>query len=145
MASNSRGVNELAITQMLMGGVGLLAWLGLALLAYLRELPSHWPNEQSKLSEIVIVVLMLCWPVYVASGIGLRKRRGWARSLTMGLASVAGVLTIAGLVIVISLERTADYGAADFGLVVLFVGYNVGAFVRSRNVTFAGGGQESRE
>src|SRR4051812_46366688 len=128
MASNSHGVNELAITQMLMGGVGLMGWLGLALLAYFRELPPQWPHEQSRFAEIVIAVLMLCGPAFLASGTGLWKRRGWARFLTMGLAGAAGVLTITGFALVISRRPTADYSLADFGLLVLFFGYNLGAF-----------------
>jgi hypothetical protein len=140
MATNSRPMTGLAIIHILLGVVGLLGWLALALLAYLHELPPRWPDREAPLRDIVLAVILLCGPAYFASGIGLLKRRRWARLLAMGCDAIAGSLAITGFALACS--ANLPIRNADFTFLALFVGFSAALFVNLRKESFVGSGQE---
>src|SRR4051795_11769072 len=96
MTANNRPMINPAIIHILLGMVAFLGWLVLPVLAYFQELPAHWPDREAPLRDIVLAVILLCGPAYIASGIGLLKRRRWARLLGMGCDAFAGSLAITG-------------------------------------------------
>ena len=94
------GRHHLAVLHLLLAGVALLGWVALALLADFRQLPQEWPDRQAPIEDLVILTVLLGGPAFLAAGVGLARRRRWARLLTLGLGAVAAVLAVAGIALV---------------------------------------------
>jgi hypothetical protein len=134
MATNGRTVTELGTMNVLIGGVALLGWLAVALLAVFDQLPHDWPETLRHASDVVFFLILLGGPACLPAGIGLLKRRRWARRLTMVLGGVAGVLAITGFALVcFGVLRTSGIG--DFLNLSLFAAYSVGVFATLWNET----------
>jgi hypothetical protein len=134
MATNSRSVREFGILHVLLGAVALLGWVAMGLLAVFHELPQGWPETLRRVEDLVFFVTLLGGPAFLAAGIGLLKRRPWARLLTMGLGGVAGVLAVMGFALAwFGVLRASRVG--DFALLALFPIYCVGVFVTLWNET----------
>ena len=134
MATNGRAVTELGTMNVLLGGVALLGWLAVALLAVFDQLPHDWTETLRHASDVVFFLILLGGPACLPAGIGLLKRRRWARRLTMGLGGVAGVLAITGFALVcFGVLRTSGIG--DFFNLSLFAAYSVGVFATLWNET----------
>src|SRR6516165_9322220 len=97
MTTNNRVATELAKAHLVVAGIALLGWIAMALLANFQQLPQHWPQESEVISDVAFGGILLCGPAFLAAGIGLLKRRPWARLVAMGLGGVAGVLAVAGV------------------------------------------------
>jgi hypothetical protein len=128
MATDSRALTQLAIINVTVGGIALLGWLAMAFLAIFNQLPHDWPEKLGFVSDLVFLVILLCGPACLTAGIGLLKRRGWARFVTMGLGGAAGILAITGFALAcFGVLRTS--APADFCLFVPFAAYSVAVFV----------------
>jgi len=136
MASNSRAVRKLAIANVMVGGIALLGWVAMALLAIFDQLPQDWRERLRLVDDLAFFMVLLCGPACLPAGIGLLKRRRWARRLTMGLGGVVGILAITGFALAcFGVLRTSK--PADFALFVLFAAYTGAVFVILWNETFA--------
>ena len=135
MATNSRALTQLATANLMVGGIALLGWLAVALLALFNPLPHEGLEQQRPVADLAFLVVLVCGPVCLPAGFGLLKRRRWARLMTMGLGGVVGVLTI-------TVFALACFGAlrtsrtADFALFAPFAGYCAAVFVILWNETF---------
>jgi hypothetical protein len=143
MATNGRAVTHLGEMNVAIGGIALLGWPALALLAVFNQLPQDWAETMRHVSDVVFFLILLCGPACLPAGIGLLKRRRWARLLTMGLGGVAGVLAITGFALVyFGVLRTN--GIADFFHLSLFAAYSVAVFAILWNEPSAQGAAADR-
>src|SRR5436305_324410 len=120
MTARSRRLTLLAMINLIVGGVAVLFWLAIALVACLaltggyagKQPPEDWQEKVELVPVAAGMAIVLCGPAFLAAGIGLLKRRRWARVMTTGLGSVVGVLVVAGVALVCFDPQRAGPNAA---------------------------------
>src|SRR5438132_967065 len=62
MATNSRAVRKLAIANVMVGGIALLGWVAMALLAIFDQLPQDWRERLRLVDDLAFFMVLLCGP-----------------------------------------------------------------------------------
>jgi hypothetical protein len=124
---NARPVVQLTTVNLMTGGVGLLAWAAVGLLAAFNQVPRNWQQLRGA-SDAAFGAVLLLGPLCLVAGLGLFWQRQWGRVLALCLGAVAGVLTLAGVALVCAGVLHLD-GSGEAGLVFPYAAYSVGTFV----------------
>jgi peptidoglycan/LPS O-acetylase OafA/YrhL len=128
MATN-RAVSGLATTNLVIGVIAILGGIAIALGAALGRLPRNLPQVVvTRLEDAAFFAFLLCGPLCLVAGIGLRKRRRWGQQMTLALGGLGGVLAIAsGVLAGLGVLQTSS--TDDFLMPVCFATYCVAVFV----------------
>jgi hypothetical protein len=130
MTNRSSAVTQLTTANLMIGGIAILGWIALAVGAALGRLPNDLPHRAARfVDDAAFFAILLCGPVCLAAGVGLWKRRRWGRLVALAVGGLAGVLAIAGAVLVGIGVMQASRGLLDYFLLGLFAGYFGAVFV----------------
>ena len=138
MANSSSAVNQLTTANLMIGGIAILGWIAMALGAALGRLPNDLPASAARfVDDAVLFAVLLCGPACLAAGVGLWKRRRWGRLVALAVGGVAGLLAVAGTVLVGLGVMQASHGFLDYVFLGLFAGYCGAVYVILWNDPFA--------
>src|SRR5690348_3090788 len=125
MANGSRAVAQLATANLMIGGIAVLGWIAMAIGAVLGRLPDALPERVGRfVDDAAFFAVLLCGPACLAAGVGLRKRRRWGRLVALAVGGVAGMLAVAGAVLVGLGVMRASRGFTDYFFLGLFAAYS---------------------
>jgi hypothetical protein len=128
MTSSNRAVSQLTTANLMIGGIAILGWIALGVVALLDQFPQDWLVQLRHVPDAIFFAILLTGPAGLVAGFGLRKRRRWARLLTLILGAIAGVLAILGVVLA-GFGVLQASGPADFAFFSLFAAYGGAVFV----------------
>jgi hypothetical protein len=130
MANGSRAVTQLATANLMIGGIAIFGWIAMAIGVVLGRLPDDLPERVGRfVDDAVFFAVLLCGAACLVAGVGLWKRRRWGRVVALAVGGVAGVLAIAGAVLVGSEVMRASRGLTDYFFLGLFAAYSGAVFV----------------